>query len=332
MNNMAKPNWKKSFRKVPDPIIRKVSKIPGANVMAACVKKIPASVLRSGTYKHLGMRMNGNSPEFPSRLMPQPKFGPCSLRNAQGEEIVRKDLPMRTKTYSFDAPNWGDWSNGTHEVSWDRQVYQREFVPPKELEISITLLATEASADPVFVFRFRVEEVLNKRAADFEKALLFNLNLLQENTGAADVFAADADPTQYLNTISVHWEILPPGEGRDVLVRILSKFRDPGKELREKLEDRYSFLEKLKPVAYVSGTSGFQRYFGAKFADNLVVFENMEYGNAIYVMFEDWQELSKLSRLELLRDRRGAGFERIIHRKGWKDEVKRAVEACLEPA
>ncbi len=328
---MTKPNWKKRLRKVPDPIIRKASKIPGDKVMAACVKKVPSSVLASGAYKHLDMKMNGNNPEFPSGLMPQPKFGPSSLRNAHGEETVRKDLPMTTKTYSFEAPNWGDWSYGTHEVSWDRQVYQREFVPPKELEISIELLATEAGGDPVFVFRFRVEEVLNKRAADFEKSLLSNMNLLQENTGAADVFAADADPTQYLKTISVHWEILPAGEGRDVLARILSRFREPDKTLKEKLEDRYAFLEKLNPVAYISGTSGFQRYFGAKFADNLVVFENLEYGNAIYVMFEDWQELSKLSRLELLRDRRGAGFERIIHRKGWKDEVKRSVESRLVP-
>ena len=329
---MAKPNWKKGFRKAPDSIIRKASKIPGNRVMAACVKRIPSSVLGSGMYKHLGISMKEDNPAFPGRIMPDPKQGRSSLRNAQGEEIVRKDLPTVTKTYSFDAPNWGDWSYGTHEVSWDRQVYQRDFVPPKELEISITLLATEGGGEPVFVFRFRVEEVLDTRAANFQNALLSNLNLLQENTGAADVFAADSDPTEYLKTISVHWEILPPGESRDVLGRLLARFREPGDELREKLQDRYSFLEKLQPVAYISGTSGFQRYFGAKFADNLVVFENLEYGNAIYVMFDDWQELSKLSRLELLRDRRGAGFERIIHRKGWKDEVKREVEARLVPA
>ena len=46
-----------------------------------------------------------------------------------------------------------------------------------------------------------------------------------------------------------------------------------------------------------------------------------EYGNAIYVMFEDWEELSKRSRLELLRDRNGAAFERIVHRPGWKDAL-----------
>ena len=112
-----------------------------------------------------------------------------------------------------------------------------------------------------------------------------------------------------------------------MLAHILAKFRAPSKELKEKLLDRYTFLEKLNPVAYISGTSGFQRYFGARFADNLVAFENLEYGNAIYVMFDDWEELSKLTRLELLKNRRGAGFERIVHRSGWKDMLEKLIKS-----
>ena len=148
----------------------------------------------------------------------------------------------------------------------------------------------------------------------------------------ADVFAADADANAYLKSISVYWEILPPGERSEMLTHILAKFREPTKELREKLLDRYRVLEKLGPVAYISGTSGFQRYFGAQFADNLVVFENLEYGNAIYVMFDNWEELSKLSRIELLKNRPGFGFERIVHRAGWKDALKKLIKPRLAVA
>ena len=125
--------------------------------------------------------------------------------------------------------------------------------------------------------------------------------------------------------ISVYWEILPPGERTETLARILSKFRAPSEAVKKKLLERYAFLEKLKPVAYISGTSGFQRYFGAKFGDNLVVFENIEYGNAVYIMFEKWEELSKLSRIELLRSRRSAGFQRVVHPAGWQDIVASVV-------
>jgi len=47
-------------------------------------------------------------------------------------------------------------------------------------------------------------------------------------------------------------------------------------------------------------------------------------GNAVYAMFERWQDLSKMSRLELLSgDRRG--FVRIVHRSGWEDQLKKVV-------
>ena len=35
---------------------------------------------------------------------------------------------MVTKTFDFDVPNYGDWSNGSHTVSVDRQVYQISYV------------------------------------------------------------------------------------------------------------------------------------------------------------------------------------------------------------
>jgi len=67
------------------------------------------------------------------------------------------------------------------------------------------------------------------------------------------------------------------------------------------------------------------RYFGAKFGDDLVAFENVRYGNAIYVMSESWPELSKRSRIDLL----GAGLDdvrRIVHKKGWDDQLSTLVK------
>ena len=325
---MSNPTWRKGFRRLPEAIRKRAMRVTGNQVMVACVRRIPASAIGAGAYAHLGIRMEGDRPVFPERVMPDPEIGRASLRNVQGQEIVRKDLPMVTKTFSVDSPNWGDWSNGSHEVYWDREVYQREFIPPKELEISIALLATEAKVDPAFVVRFRIEEVLNRTAPGFDGDLLANVNLLQENTGAADVFSADADRAAYRETISVSWEILPHGDQGEMLARVLSKFKKPTKELHEKLIDRFRFLEQLEPVAYISGTSGFQRYFGAKLADDLVVFENLDYGNAIYVMFEEWERLSKRSRLELLKTRgNGARFERVVHRKGWKEALLEIIQS-----
>jgi hypothetical protein len=127
------------------------------------------------------------------------------------------------------------------------------------------------------------------------------------------------------------WEILPPGERDETIARILSGFKSPSAELRRKIAERYDLLTKLKPEAFISGTSGFRRYFGAKFSDSLVVFENLEYGNAIYAMFEDWETLSKSSRTELLTGSK-AGFTRIIHSHDWKRRLQELVKNRLKPA
>jgi hypothetical protein len=50
------------------------------------------------------------------------------------------------------------------------------------------------------------------------------------------------------------------------------------------------------------------------------VFENLNYGNAVYVMYEQWEKLSMRSRVELLKGDRD-DFDRIEHRKGWADKL-----------
>ncbi len=52
----------------------------------------------------------------------------------------------------------------------------------------------------------------------------------------------------------------------------------------------------------------------------------MEYGNALYTMFEDWQTLSQKSRIELLSGRYGKNFERVVHKKGWKERVRKIIK------
>jgi hypothetical protein len=194
------------------------------------------------------------------------------------------------------------------------------------------------SSEQLFVFKLVVVEILDRksaassRSAWLENELFFNLNLLQENVGSADVFPSTATRDDYLRSVFVDWEILPEGTRDETVDRILSGFQAPTEEIRRKLIARYNLLDGLKPLAFIRGVSGLRRYFGAKFADDFVVFENIEYGNAIYAMGEDWEILSKLSRLELLKGDK-KGFERIVHRRGWEDKLRELVaKRRLKPA
>jgi hypothetical protein len=121
-------------------------------------------------------------------------------------------------------------------------------------------------------------------------------------------------------TVRLDWEILPPGTVDEVVKRILQGKGRISHDQKKTMEERLKVMARFKPAAYIAGTNGFLRYFGAKFEDDFVAFENLAYGNALYVMFEGWEALSRRSRVDLLKGPRD-GFERIEHRDGWAQQL-----------
>lgn len=155
---------------------------------------------------------------------------------------------------------------------------------------------------------------LERAEHEFDLMLLRSLNVLQENTGVTRVFAADATRDDYIATITLDWKIFPPGTTDEVIERLAQLPADPrnAPDFDKHVRDRVRLFERLNPTTYIRGQGGFGSYFGAQFADDLVVFENLKYGNAVYVLYEDWPTISQRSRLELLRDQ-DAHFDRIIY-------------------
>lgn len=314
----------KNFRKTPEGILDKIQRFKKDSFVAACVRKIPASAILRGDFAHLGMVLKEKKLEFRESQVPRFDQGRYSKLNVEGEEIVRTDLPLETHSHTVQAPDWRGY--GTHPVHLPHKAYPREHIPSAENEIAIELLGKEDADEPIFVLKFAVSEVMDRSNREFQMRLFFNLNLLLENAGAVDVFQSDAKFEDYMKTLYVHWEILPPGERDTNIAKILQHFPDTP-EIRKTILERYEFLEKLNPENFIQGLGGFKRYFGAKFSDHLVVFENMEYGNAIYAMFADWENQSKTTRQELLASgRQGRDFIRIPHLKGWKSKVKEIIQ------
>lgn len=318
----------KHFRKVPDYIRDKIAKIKSSNVKVGTIARLRVVEVAAGEYKHLRISISKGRLSFPKSVVPDCSAGRYSDANATGQEVIRKDLPMIIKTFTFEVPNYGDWSNGSHDVDIDREVYQRDFIPPTENEIAIELVGEEGSQDEKsLVFKFTVDQPLPKRAKNFEDEVLRLLNLLQENVGAADVFDTNATTEDYLRTIYVNWEILPPGERDNNIARIVAGMGSEDPETEKRIAERYDFFDKMKPQAFIQGHGGFRRYFGAQFSDDLVAFENMEYGNAVYVMVNNWEEASKMTRQELMASgKNGTDFFRVVHGKAWKTCVKEIIK------
>jgi hypothetical protein len=309
---------KKGFRKIPEGLLSKVAALAVDDVVVACVKRLEPGQIAS--YAHLGLKLLASGQlDIPAPFVPPPSHGRASHTNVNGRVVIRKDLPKVYKTFTIEVPNWGDWSNGSHDLDQTRLVYERDFIPPKDLTLSIERIGLSTSSTG-FILKFTIDQVISKAAEDFEEDFLYNLNLLQENVGTADVFASNTSHTEFEVTIHVDWELLPPGNLDEIVRRMLDGKRPVSEQQRTQIRERLAVLGKLNPRRYIAGTSEFLRYFGAQFEDNFVVFENITYGNAMYVMYEDWEALSKRSRIDLLKGPRD-GFDRVVHTDGWGDRV-----------
>jgi hypothetical protein len=318
-------NSKKNFRKIPGWILDRIQQFHGDDVVVACLQQVSIQELLAGRFRHLGITVVDGVPALAeAKILPPRASGRFSRFNREGRELVRRDLAKVKKAYTWEVPNFGDAGRGYHDITHWRLVYPREFEAPREFTIDIEQLPGTEGAATTFLLKFTVGEVINRRAPDFHRCLLYSINLLQENAGSVNVFEPNAGAAELLKTVSVDWELLPPGVRSDLLVdRLTVGARSSSEQVRRKIEARRKLLTEFSPTSWIVGSSGFRRYFGAKFRDDLVVFENVDYGNAIYVMYKDWQELSKLSRIAIQEQR--TGFIRIVHRHGWEARLCRVL-------
>ena len=309
----------KNLLKIPRSILQRLATFDQDDVVAATVKLVmPADMVR---YDRLGLSLHGDTLDIPEPQLPNPSAGRYSNANLYGMEKVRRDLPKITKSYGFWAPSWG--SGSYHYVSHDREVYIRDVYPPKEVNLSIALVERRGDG---FLLKFAIDQVLSKRTPNFEQELLYNLNLLQENVGAADVFESATSLSDYALSVKVDWQLLPPGTVDEVVAAMLRNKRPVSPQDEAVMKERIAVMQQLKPEAYITGTDGFLRYFGAKFGDDFVVFENARYGNALYIMYDGWETLSQKSRIELLAGDRDS-YDRIEHRPGWIEQLRGRVQA-----
>lgn len=318
--------WKKSYRKIPGAISTSLSAIESPRIIVAATKKIPLQDIDAGCYAHLGLHLKDRELKIENEVMPPDEVGDYAYRNRHGWEIKRTDLPKIQKTFSWETPNFGDASTyGTHTHYQTRDVYPIEIFEPRFFSLKIERLNAETATALV---KFEVDHVLDRSSPYFESDLLFCLNLLQESAGVANVFAADATREEFVGTEFLDWEVFPPGNAAAVLERFSSGKARMSPDKAAVLKSRLKLFSKLPVERFIRGTSSFGSYIGALYADDLVVFENMNYGNALYVLYDDWQEVSKRSRLDLLNGT-SENFDRFVHTNGWETRFEEHIRRQL---
>lgn len=309
---------KKNFNSLPEHIKAKLSMYKENLIEVCCVEKVNEENIDN--YRHLGISITNKNISIKNNLiLPDVSNGRFSKYNVEGRTIVRKDLPKITKFIPYELQDWGgNWHSGTYP----KKVYQREFWEPKFLHLELNLIK---QVNNNFFVKISVG-VLDRTEEQFESELLFRCNLLQECVNNCDIYQAECSQEDYIKTAFVDWEIFPPGELSNE--RIYDSIPDnANKPTQEEFNERMDIIKEANPIEFIQGKGQFKSYFGAKFPNGKVVFENIYWGNALYVVHDNWEEVSKQPRSELMKiDPLNRNFTRIIHNKYWKENFLRAIK------
>lgn len=306
------------FRRIPDYIEQELKRVQSRNIIVAAIIVAHKADIAKGIYRHVDISQQDGQVVIPDTIPPERLDGVYARRNREGFEHILRHLPKVTKTLWWLSPNFGDPRKGYHSNFRDILVFQRKLDPPRDWEFKLSIISEN---DTYVQFKAVIKDVLNMQSPSFREDLFFAINLLQEQFRDCHVFDASMTDDEIAKVTAVGWEIFPPGTLQDTIKTITERIHYQSPIRKKEIEKRTGILDRLHPTEYIVGSGMNSRYFGAKFGDNIVAFENLDYGNALYILFDNWQEISQMSRIDILK-RHEKDYIRIVHKKGWISKLQ----------
>ena len=257
-------------------------------------------------------------------LLPDASFGISCRRNADGYDIIRRDLPKETKTRQITW-RWTE-RHGQDKVEREGIVdkpylrYPRERIEAYSQELSVqinvegTPILTSGPYEPL--------------ASDSKAVLLNTIRMHVEIFGSCEVVADPNSITDQPPRRQLNWVVLPPGrrlweESESAISKVMQKLSESNQIV---VKDRLNSILKYAPEFAAFGQHGFNRYvvYGWD-KKKLYLLESTDVDNATYVLKDEWENLSRLSKAEVLAT--DAHHARLIHHKGWTGDLKKLMEA-----
>lgn len=246
--------------------------------------------------------------------------GPISEFNAIGKDILLKDLPME-RVYRLGEWKWKQF-NGRDSFEEKSKIvdipysrYKREHIPPPSIELSIVSDATSEKviAAPAITF-----ETKN------EKLLTHTINLFLEIFGICEIRNENLDSIIRAPIKKLNWDILPQGrkpwgELKSLVATVMNKLPNGNKVVIEK---RVESINVFEPEVVAVGRAGFAGYIVFGFPEkSLFILESTQINNATYVIENNWEKLSGLTKAEILNN--NLHKQRVMHRESWFKEINK---------
>lgn len=255
-------------------------------------------------------------------ILPSSEFGKVSLFNAEGKQVIRKDLPKETAHRTMEW-HWKEWSGRYDSIERTRFVdvpyerYPRDFISPPSEEVEILLMSDE----PIFASRILTNETSE------EQGNLHVANLFLEIFGQFEIVTGELQNFHSPKLRKLNWQILPPGKYPwEKVAEILNKIVNTLPEgNRHWAEHRIEVIREHKPDFHAFGEGGFYGYVVYGFSTlGLYVLETIRYGNATYIFKENWESLSQLTKAQVIKN--DTNVRRIIHTPSWSGEIEKLLK------
>ena len=250
---------------------------------------------------------------------------PCAVnryarKNAEEFYTVDKSLPKEdyTQTVYWTRYEWAgkDQLNPVTDFSYiNKKRYHRNYFAP--YSVYFTLAQEEKESYIISDAILYTEENHGK--------LLNTVNMHICFIGECTIDFAE--PKMKVNRVVVNWDILPKGEYPwETIKGTLSTITKERTKTQTQLMLRNCELINAKKPDFVAyGRSGFKGYIVFGFTNrNLYVLESAIPNNATYVLQDNWEAISKLSKAEILSQELHKA--RIIHSENWTKNFDKIME------
>lgn len=250
-------------------------------------------------------------------------IGAVSRFNARGKYHIHKDQAKETyyttrywTRNEFRGRNTSEEVTGIIEIPGKR--YPRTLILPPSIELTITedKAGTKILRAPELNF---IEEN--------DPDLIHVINLFLEHFGECEILSKDLSTASPAKLIRLNWDVLPQGKmpWAQLNSRLTPIINRQPKGNRSIINKRHETIHAHGPDFVAVGNGGFDGYIVFGFPDkNIYILESTEVNNATYVLEWEWEELSQLSKAELLNNR--LHKERLIHRTTWFSEINRILK------
>lgn len=241
-------------------------------------------------------------------------IGPATRFNAHVKEIIRRDLPMETRSRMINT-SWQDWHGETHFgiQTRDYDAYPRELIPPPEEFLTVMRKADQIVAASRVISR------------DEDEAGIVNmLNIFLECFPSFEIVQPDL--TESTQIRKLNWKILPPGQYpfEHAISSLEGYLRHLSENDRATGTERIRAITRHGPDFIAVGVGGFSDYVVFGFTGCCrYVLESPNTGNATYIFRDDWESISRLSKREILLENRQEA--RLIHNTRWHRAVSEVI-------